>query len=86
MIFFWVKSMKLPESINLINLMNLPIPHHVPLKHLPRTITKLIRQSGSMLGKLLVQGSTASNQLAMDDPNLRNLAAEVSRELRSVFQ
>ena len=30
-----------------------------------------------MLGKLLVQGSTASNQLAMDDPNLRNLAAEV---------
>ena len=83
MIFFWVKSTKLPESIHL---MNLPIPHHVPLKHFPRTITKLIRQSGSMLGKLLVQGSTASNQLAMDDPNLRNLAAEVRRELRSVFQ
>ena len=56
------------------------------MSHRWRTITKLIRQSGSMLGKLLVQGSTASNQLAMDDPNLRNLAAEVSRELRSVFQ
>ena len=33
-----------------------------------------------MLGKLLVQGSTASNQLALDDPNLRNLAAEVRDE------
>lgn len=33
-----------------------------------------------MLGKLLVQGSTASNHLALDDPNLRNLAAEVRDE------
>ena len=27
-----------------------------------------------------MQGSTASNQLALDDPNLRNLAAEVRDE------
>ena len=53
-----------------------PCPTLVPP---PRTVTKLIRQSGSMLGKLLVQGSTSSNQLALDDPNLRNLAAEASR-------
>eukprot|EP00435_Cladocopium_sp_Y103_P035220 s1158_g9.t1 len=50
-----------------------------------RTVTKLIRQSGSMLGKLVVQGSTPSTQLAMDDPNLRNLAAEVSRKEKEIF-
>ena len=30
-----------------------------------------------MLGKLVVQGSRPSAELAIDDPNLKNLAAEV---------
>ena len=38
-----------------------------------RAITKTIRESGSMLGKLLVEGSTPSTSLVMDDPNKRNL-------------
>jgi len=50
-----------------------------------RTVTKLIRQSGSMLGKLVVQGSKPSNELPMDDPNLRNLSAEVSRKEKDIF-
>ena len=41
-----------------------------------RSVTKLIRMSGSMLGKMVVQGSKPSAELAMDDPNTRNLAAE----------
>jgi len=50
-----------------------------------RAITKLIRQSGSLLGKMLVQGSTTSEQLPMDDPNKRNLSEEVSRKETQVF-
>ncbi|CAK9103982.1 Protein URA2 [Includes: Glutamine-dependent carbamoyl-phosphate synthase [Durusdinium trenchii] len=50
-----------------------------------RFITKIIRQSGSMLGKLLVQGSTPSASLALDDPNKRNLVAEVSRTQKDVY-
>ena len=40
-----------------------------------RAITKVIRESGSMLGKLVVQGSTPSANLEIDDPNYRNLVA-----------
>lgn len=50
-----------------------------------RAITKVIRESGSMLGKLVVQGSTPSAELAMDDPNCKNLVAEVSRKEKEVF-
>ena len=50
-----------------------------------RAITKVIRESGSMLGKLVVQGSTPSVNLEIDDPNHRNLVAEVSRKEKEVF-
>ena len=40
-----------------------------------RSITKLIRKSGSMLGKIVTEGS---GDVEYDDPNLRNLPAEVS--------
>ena len=46
-----------------------------------RAITKLIRSSGSILGKLV--GSSPS--LALEDPNMRNLVAEVSRKEKEVF-
>eukprot|EP00438_Fugacium_kawagutii_P016909 Skav236266 [mRNA] locus=scaffold2289:21206:46077:+ [translate_table: standard] len=52
---------------------------------LDEMVTKLIRQSGSMLGKLVVQGSKTSRDLALDDPNLRNLAAEVSRKEKDIY-
>ena len=38
-----------------------------------------------MLGKLVVQGSTPSAELGIDDPNLKNLAAEVCRKEKEVF-
>ena len=38
-----------------------------------------------MLGKLVVQGSTPSAKLEIDDPNHRNLVAEVSRKEKEVF-
>lgn len=46
-----------------------------------RAITKLIRSSGSILGKLM--GS--SPFVALEDPNTRNLVAEVSRKEKEVF-
>eukprot|EP00928_Gymnodinium_smaydae_P000481 TRINITY_DN10184_c0_g1_i2.p1 TRINITY_DN10184_c0_g1~~TRINITY_DN10184_c0_g1_i2.p1 ORF type:complete len:1582 (+),score=248.00 TRINITY_DN10184_c0_g1_i2:51-4796(+) len=50
-----------------------------------RRITKLIRQRGALLGKVLVEGSTKSGELPWNDPNTRNLAAEVCRPERQVF-
>mmetsp|Transcript_74306 Transcript_74306/g.131400 ORF Transcript_74306/g.131400 Transcript_74306/m.131400 type:complete len:1575 (+) Transcript_74306:67-4791(+) len=50
-----------------------------------RAVTKLIRQSGSLLGKIIVQGSLSSAELPMDDPNQRNLSDEVSRKTKEVF-
>ena len=50
-----------------------------------RLVTKQIRKTGSMLGKLIVQGSTPSSHLVVDDPNKRNLVAEVSRMQKEVF-
>ena len=47
-----------------------------------RHVTKLIRESGSMLGRLLVQGS---GTVTFEDPNLRNLSQEVSRKEPEVF-
>eukprot|EP00930_Biecheleria_cincta_P086946 TRINITY_DN761_c0_g1_i4.p1 TRINITY_DN761_c0_g1~~TRINITY_DN761_c0_g1_i4.p1 ORF type:complete len:1593 (+),score=314.31 TRINITY_DN761_c0_g1_i4:81-4859(+) len=42
-----------------------------------RAITKIIRETGSLLGKVIVEGSVSSMAMQMDDPNKRNLAAEV---------
>ncbi|XP_077991291.1 multifunctional protein CAD-like isoform X2 [Glandiceps talaboti] len=42
-----------------------------------RELTKKIRQHGTMLGKV-VTGTTNSNTIPYDDPNVRNLVAEVS--------
>ena len=41
-----------------------------------RQLTKIIRERGVMLGKIVVEGN--AEPAAFDDPNLRNLAAEVS--------
>lgn len=51
-----------------------------------RAVTKLIRVKGSILGKVIVEGGTPSEKLPMDDPNLQNLSAEVSRKEKEVFQ
>eukprot|EP00931_Biecheleriopsis_adriatica_P111996 TRINITY_DN864_c0_g1_i1.p1 TRINITY_DN864_c0_g1~~TRINITY_DN864_c0_g1_i1.p1 ORF type:complete len:1585 (-),score=359.91 TRINITY_DN864_c0_g1_i1:13-4767(-) len=51
-----------------------------------RAVTKKIRNSGSILGKIIVEGSTPSAGLEIDDPNKRNLAAEVSRKEKEVFK
>jgi len=51
-----------------------------------RQLTKLIRNHGSILGKLGVQGSTPLSSVPFDDPNERNLAAEVSRKKKEEFK
>eukprot|EP00931_Biecheleriopsis_adriatica_P111997 TRINITY_DN864_c0_g1_i3.p1 TRINITY_DN864_c0_g1~~TRINITY_DN864_c0_g1_i3.p1 ORF type:complete len:1609 (-),score=374.68 TRINITY_DN864_c0_g1_i3:279-5054(-) len=50
-----------------------------------RAITKTIRQTGAILGKIIVEGSTPSSDLPMDDPNVKNLPAEVSRKEKEFF-
>ena len=52
-----------------------------------RMITKIIRQEGAMLGRVLVQGSQDSHPSAIpfEDPNVRNLVAEVSRPRKQTF-
>jgi len=50
-----------------------------------RAITKLIRQHGSILGKVVVQGSSNST-IPFYDPNLENLSATVSRTQIQVFR
>jgi carbamoyl-phosphate synthase small subunit len=40
-----------------------------------RALTKKLRSSGTMLGKIVIDGQT---DITFDDPNLRNLSAEVS--------
>ncbi|XP_022107145.1 CAD protein-like isoform X3 [Acanthaster planci] len=42
-----------------------------------RALTKKIRESGTMLGKIVVEG-TSPESIPFEDPNLRNLVAEVS--------
>jgi len=51
-----------------------------------RAVTKIIREAGSLLGKLVVEGSTPSASLEMDDPNKRNLVDEVSTKECRVFE
>eukprot|EP00928_Gymnodinium_smaydae_P000485 TRINITY_DN10184_c0_g3_i1.p1 TRINITY_DN10184_c0_g3~~TRINITY_DN10184_c0_g3_i1.p1 ORF type:complete len:1551 (+),score=263.04 TRINITY_DN10184_c0_g3_i1:62-4714(+) len=50
-----------------------------------RRITKLIRQRGALLGKVIVEGSIPSSELPWDNPNTRNLPSEVCRPERQVF-
>eukprot|EP00929_Paragymnodinium_shiwhaense_P112634 TRINITY_DN808_c0_g1_i3.p2 TRINITY_DN808_c0_g1~~TRINITY_DN808_c0_g1_i3.p2 ORF type:complete len:1588 (-),score=504.94 TRINITY_DN808_c0_g1_i3:80-4843(-) len=50
-----------------------------------RALTKLIRNHGSILGKVLVDGSTKSPDLELSDPNQTNLAAMVSRTVKTTF-
>eukprot|EP00397_Hematodinium_sp_SG-2012_P000835 GEMP01000836.1.p1 GENE.GEMP01000836.1~~GEMP01000836.1.p1 ORF type:complete len:1563 (+),score=298.28 GEMP01000836.1:32-4690(+) len=48
-----------------------------------RAITKLIRTSGSMLGKVCINQDP--DEVPQDNPNLRNLPAEVSRTTKQVY-
>jgi len=51
-----------------------------------RMITKIIRQEGAMLGRLLVNGSNGCRPaIPFEDPNTRNLVAEVSRSQKQTF-
>lgn len=45
-----------------------------------RALTKKIREKGSMLGKVLIEGVEAES-VPFDDPNKRNLVAEVSSKV-----
>lgn len=43
-----------------------------------RHLTMVIRESGTLLARLVISGHTGDPQLPLSDPNLRNLVAEVS--------
>ncbi|XP_067032291.1 multifunctional protein CAD-like [Acropora muricata] len=49
-----------------------------------RALTKKIREKGSMLGKVVIEGVEADS-VSFDDPNNRNLVAEVSLKVSRVF-
>ena len=49
-----------------------------------RSLTKLIREKGTMLGKIVVEGD-APDTVEMCDPNTMNLVAEVSRSTVPTF-
>lgn len=53
---------------------NVPAITNVDTRHL----TMVIRESGTLLARLVVGTSTPTPQLPLSDPNLRNLVAEVS--------
>lgn len=43
-----------------------------------RALTKHLRERGSMLGKIIVEGSTSEDETPWYDPNVENLVAKVS--------
>lgn len=45
-----------------------------------RRLTKKIREKGTMLGKLVVEGTSAS-EIPFDNPDTRNLVKEVSMKV-----
>ncbi len=47
-----------------------------------RQLTKKLREKGVMLGKIVVEGC---NDVEFEDPNLRNLAAEVATNKKTVY-
>jgi carbamoyl-phosphate synthase small subunit len=51
-----------------------------------RAITKLIRDHGAMLGKVVVEGSRQAEDMEFHDPNTTNLTASVSRKQKQVFE
>ncbi len=46
-----------------------------------RQLTKKLREKGVMLGKIVIGDS----EVALDDPNLRNLSAEVSSDKKAIY-
>jgi len=50
-----------------------------------RAVTKLVRDRGATLGKVIIQGSTPAASLPFDNPNSRNLSVEVCRKEKTVF-
>jgi len=46
-----------------------------------RNLTKIIRETGTMLGRILYTIPVDARKLSISDPNLRNLVAEVSIEV-----
>jgi carbamoyl-phosphate synthase small subunit len=50
-----------------------------------RACTKLIRSHGAILGRVVIDGSTPSDQLPFEDPNATNLVSQVSRKEKQVF-
>jgi len=50
-----------------------------------RAVTKLIRNTGSAPGKVVVEGEPLPALAGLEDPNTRNLAAEVSRKEKKVY-
>jgi len=51
-----------------------------------RAITKLIRNHGAMLGKVVVDGSRQADDMDFHDPNTTSLSASVSRKQKQVFE
>ena len=46
-----------------------------------RELTKKIREHGTILGRVVVDGEEEEMEGAFEDPNERNLVAEVSRKV-----
>ena len=49
-----------------------------------RAVTKKIREKGTMLGKVVIEG-VQPESLPFDDPNKRNLVAEVSSKVCEIY-
>jgi len=50
-----------------------------------RMITKLLREHGTVLGKITVEGDVNAKDMEFDDPNVGNLAEQVSRRQKETF-
>jgi carbamoyl-phosphate synthase small subunit len=50
-----------------------------------RAITKLVREHGAMLGKVVVEGDVSAEEMEFWNPNLVNLAQMVSRTQKETF-
>uniref|UniRef100_A0A8C1MVF1 Carbamoyl-phosphate synthetase 2, aspartate transcarbamylase, and dihydroorotase n=1 Tax=Cyprinus carpio TaxID=7962 RepID=A0A8C1MVF1_CYPCA len=50
-----------------------------------RSLTKKIREKGTMLGKLVVEG-TSANDVPLDNPDTRNLVKEVSMKVKGTVR
>lgn len=51
-----------------------------------RNLTKIIRETGTMLGRILYTIPVDARKLSISDPNLRNLVAEVSIEVSNQIE